>query len=130
MEVEAQTIQMDRDMDAPVRAREWVNDHVQNISSSRRRDLFLLTHELVVNSVEHADGSSVWVSVIETDDMVRVTVTDEGAVTVPAKLPNEPFATSGNGLRWVASLADHWGRDCERQTSVWFEIDYGARDTG
>ena len=56
----------------------------------------------------------------------RVEVSDEGGVSEPALLPAQPFATSGNGLRWVQTLADDWGIDLGGRVSVWFQLNVPA----
>jgi len=82
----------------------------------------VLTSELVTNAVAHTGSDSVDVSV-ETDGVVRVTVSD---ASHDAALPREasPEETSGRGLSMVAALAARWGIEFHRDDgkSVWFEL--------
>ena len=102
-------------------ARSWVAGFVPG--SPAAGDAALLTSELVTNAILHSasrlPGGQVMVSVRATDDMVRVDVTDQGAV--PPDLA--AHRSLGLGLAIVAALADVFGADgCDR----WFALQTGG----
>jgi len=92
--------------------------------------------EVVTNAVRHTDsgkpGGRVWVTVIVTDEGVRVEVTDEGGTSTEPHVPSAA-ALSGRGLLIVQELAKRWGwgRDGDGRVTVWFELAAtGARHCG
>ena len=84
--------------------------------------LRLLVTELVANSVRHARGTPIDVTVTVSDALVRTEVSDGGEGFEPA-----PFAdpnllkSSGWGLFLVRKMALRWGAEPESGT-VWFEV--------
>jgi anti-sigma regulatory factor (Ser/Thr protein kinase) len=114
-------------LDAPARARHALSDELNGQLSRRRTaDVCLLLHELVANSVLHADADvtrtiDLWMTVSE--GAVRVEVSDAGSTSVPS-LRATDTGRGGHGLRLVEALSDSWGmrREGSRGTSVWFEL--------
>lgn len=123
MEVTGRTLKLRRSEEAPAEARRWIEELARTVPDDVAPDLTLLTHELVTNAVQHAEGDDLWVAVLVAPDAIRVEVSDEGGVTQPKVLPQERFATGGRGLLWVDRLADSWGTDENRAHYVWFQMD-------
>jgi DNA-binding NarL/FixJ family response regulator len=81
----------------------------------------LLTTELVMNSVEHADTKAIVTAEIHRNK-VRVAVSDDGP-GVPQRLDPSNVQESGRGLMIVDQLAQAWGVDrTETGKTVWFEL--------
>jgi anti-sigma regulatory factor (Ser/Thr protein kinase) len=81
----------------------------------------LLTTELVMNSVEHADTKATVTAEIHRDK-VRVAVSDDGPGLPERRGPSDD-QESGRGLLIVDSLAQQWGVDqTESGKTVWFEV--------
>jgi anti-sigma regulatory factor (Ser/Thr protein kinase) len=103
-------------------ARAWVAGFVPDPATAS--DVALLTSELVTNAIVHSasrlPGGLVTVSVAAGNGMVRVDVTDQGAVPPDLTAPRG----LGQGLALVAALADVFGADgCDR----WFALRTGGR---
>ena len=103
-------------------ARNLVADFVANGPFVRHReDVRLMVSELVTNAIVHA-ASSCEVSVNQTDQMLRVEVTDGSDIT-PEPRRAKITDVNGRGLFIVESLADRWGvRSLVAGKSVWFEL--------
>jgi signal transduction histidine kinase len=84
--------------------------------------LRLLVTELVANSVRHARGTPIDVTVTVHEDRVRAEVSDGGAGFDPPSPNPSPLKTSGWGLFLVRKIATRWGADNETGT-VWFDLD-------
>ncbi len=123
----ARFLKLDRDEQAPARARDWIAQLVSHLPTDVSSDIVLLTHELVTNAARYSDGGRIWLAALVLPDLVRVEVSDEGGATEPVMIPPQPYATSGRGLVWVDHLADGWGTAKERATSVWFQIELPSR---
>ena len=81
----------------------------------------LLTSELVTNAVLHA-RTEMTLAVEESDDGVRVSVTDESPVP-PSLRHHSATATTGRGLRLLDQLARQWNvDDIEGGKTVWFTL--------
>jgi anti-sigma regulatory factor (Ser/Thr protein kinase) len=96
------------------------------LDEERLDDLRLLTSELVSNSVRHGRPSKpgpIHVRVSVTDVTVRVAVVDHGPGFDPTPKPIQPDDDGGWGLFLLERLADRWGMDESRPTTVWFELD-------
>ncbi|MEA2438802.1 MAG: hypothetical protein QOH76_226 [Thermoleophilaceae bacterium] len=87
--------------------------------------LRLLVTELVANSVRHARGTPIDVTVTLHDDRVRTDVSDGGAGFEPPRPDPDPLKASGWGLFLVRKIAARWGADPATGT-VWFELDRAA----
>jgi signal transduction histidine kinase len=84
--------------------------------------LRLLVTELVANSVRHARGTPIEVTVSLTDEIVRTEVSDGGAGFQHQTPDPSPMKTSGWGLFLVGKMAERWGADQDTGT-VWFELE-------
>jgi anti-sigma regulatory factor (Ser/Thr protein kinase) len=105
-------------------ARLALADLESQLDASVAFDVRLLVSELVTNSVQHASVAaedSIVLVVSINDDMVRVTVSDDGPGFVPPTSPPQEDADAGWGLFLVEQLADSWGVG-EGGKGVWFEI--------
>ncbi|MEY2419338.1 MAG: hypothetical protein QOG90_2018 [Actinomycetota bacterium] len=81
----------------------------------------LLTTELVMNSVEHADTKATVTAEIHRDK-IRVAVSDDGP-GVPQRLDPLHAEESGRGLLIVDQLAQAWGIErTDVGKTVWFEL--------
>ena len=123
MDVTARMLRLERSEEAPAAARRWIEELAATLPADVRPDVTLLTHELVTNAVQHAEGQTLWVAAVLSPDSIRIEVSDQGGSTEPVVLPQEQFATRGRGLLWVDRLADSWGTDHNRAHYVWFQID-------
>ena len=88
--------------------------------------LRLLLTELVTNAVKHAglrDDERVEVLVEARDGVVSVRVSDRGTGPAALPAPQGPDRASGRGLFLVTAMADRWGLEVARGTTVWFELD-------
>jgi anti-sigma regulatory factor (Ser/Thr protein kinase) len=88
--------------------------------------LRLLVTELVANSVRHARGTPIDVSVRLDGDVVRADVSDGGAGFDPPEADPNPMKDAGWGLFLVRKIAERWGSEPETGT-VWFELERGPR---
>jgi anti-sigma regulatory factor (Ser/Thr protein kinase) len=84
--------------------------------------LRLLVTELVANSVRHARGTPIDVSVRLDGDVVRANVSDGGAGFDPPEVDPNPMKSAGWGLFLVRKIAARWGSEPETGT-VWFELE-------
>jgi anti-sigma regulatory factor (Ser/Thr protein kinase) len=87
--------------------------------------LRLLVTELVANSVRHARGTPISVTVTLDDQRVRTEVSDVGAGFNPPEADPNPLKTAGWGLFLVRKIAARWGSDPATGT-VWFELERQA----
>lgn len=95
------------------------------VGTSRLEIVELLTTELVMNSVEHADTKATVTAEIHRDK-VRVAVSDDGP-GIPERRGTPDDQESGRGLMIVESLAERWGIDQnETGKTVWFEVGLDA----
>ena len=84
--------------------------------------LRLLVTELVANSVRHARGTPIDVTVTLDPDTVRAEVSDGGPGFAPPQPDPDPMKTTGWGLFLVRRIATRWGADAATGT-VWFEVE-------
>jgi anti-sigma regulatory factor (Ser/Thr protein kinase) len=109
---------------APSLARNWVEG--LPVEGSVTRDLRLLTHEVVSNSVQHAGmgpKDPVRLNIFLSPEHVRIEVWDRGPGFDPE--PRAPCGSNdrGMGLFVLDRLADRWGVQSGECTCVWFEVD-------
>jgi signal transduction histidine kinase len=85
--------------------------------------LRLLVTELVANSVRHARGTPIDVTVTVSGDRVRTEVSDGGDGFEPPPVDDlGPLRSSGWGLFLVRKMASRWGAEPATGT-VWFEVE-------
>ena len=130
MDVTARFFRLPRDENAPARARKWLERRAGSLPKNARSEAVLLGHELVTNATRYSEGEHIWVSYLETDQVVRVEVADEGGYSVPAVMPLSPYGSSGRGLRWVEAMADDWGVEDGPAQEVWFQIELDKANRG
>lgn len=88
-------------------------------------DAVTLVSELATNAVIHA-RTPYTIAVSHEGDTVRVGVQDLSAVN-PRRRAYGVDATTGRGLRLVASMASSWGIDADPGGKVvWFEVPCGG----
>jgi len=84
-------------------------------------DAVALVSELATNAVIHA-RTPFTITVSRDGDTIRVGVHDRSAVS-PRRRAYGLDATTGRGLRLVATIASNWGIDAEPGGKVvWFEV--------
>jgi anti-sigma regulatory factor (Ser/Thr protein kinase) len=108
--------------DSPTTARHRLVDLERELAPETMAKLRLLVTELVANSVRHARGTPIELSVSLTEDLVRADVSDGGAGFDPYDPDPSPMKTSGWGLFLVGKIAERWGAEQETGT-VWFELE-------
>jgi anti-sigma regulatory factor (Ser/Thr protein kinase) len=115
-----------RDVQAPAFARAAVAEALAplGLGPGTQQTLMLLVSEVVTNAVLHSDGPRELPIVLGTEageEVVRITVSDAGSGFTPRK--RDPTSISdGYGLFLLEKAASSWGVECERGTSVWFEL--------
>lgn len=113
--------------DSPMTARHGLVDLERALAPEVMAKLRLLVTELVANSVRHARGSPIDVTVTVHERQVRAEVSDSGEGFQPPTADPNPLKASGWGLFLVRRIASRWGIDADSGT-VWFELDLeGAR---
>jgi anti-sigma regulatory factor (Ser/Thr protein kinase) len=112
---------------APSTARRAVNELSAAARLETRNAVELVVSELVTNSVRHAgleEEDRIGLRVHTDNRRVRVEVSDPGpGFSEDQPLPSM-YQDSGWGLYLVEQIADRWGIQRGRETSVWFEIDH------
>jgi signal transduction histidine kinase len=111
--------------DSPMTARHKLVDLERSLPPETMAKLRLLVTELVANSVRHAGGTPVEVTVTVSDDHVRAEVSDGGGGFTPPRAGRSRPRTSGWGLFLVRKIATRWGSE-PRTGTVWFELDRAA----
>jgi len=119
----ALTLHLPSRPDSPMTARHELIELERELAPETMAKLRLLVTELVANSVRHARGTPIDVTVSLTEDLVRVEVSDGGAGFDHADPDPSPMKTSGWGLFLVGKIAERWGADQETGT-VWFELEH------
>lgn len=108
-------------------ARRWLRKVLDR--HPRRDDAAILLSEAMTNSVVHTRSAAIEVTVhSDVDGRLLVTVTDEGADTVPTVRQRAAgdLAESGRGLHLIRSLSARWGFTEEYpRCSVWFVLTTG-----
>ena len=94
------------------------------LGSERVHEMRLLVSELVTNSVRHAAGDEVELTVRVNGSAVHVCVTDDGPGFEVAERAPDDDPASGWGLFLVDQLSDRWGVELNGATRVWFELEY------
>jgi anti-sigma regulatory factor (Ser/Thr protein kinase) len=121
---------LERNVQAPAIARSAVSELCEELrlDGSPRQTLVLLVSEVVSNAVLHSSGpadASIDVTVVVSEEAVRVTVTDAGEGFTPGE--RDPARLDGGyGLFLLEKVASRWGVDASAPTTVWFEVARGG----
>lgn len=118
-------------------ARTFIAATLNGLPADVVRDAELCAGELVTNSVLHSRSGGrgrIGVMVEHGGGLVRVSVSDDGAATLP-RMPDEAApldAEEGRGLRIVDAFADRWNVERRRGggTIVWFELAVPSSGSG
>jgi anti-sigma regulatory factor (Ser/Thr protein kinase) len=90
-------------------------------------DASVITSELVTNSVQHSRsgrGGHVVVIVEADEDVIQISVIDDGGQGNKPHVRHDPYAEDGRGLVIVGNLADKWGVEAEGQyTAIWVHLE-------
>lgn len=96
------------------------------VSGDVCQDAMLVTSELVSNAVTHAaalPGGGVRVRWSVSEDVLRLEITDGGAVTRPNPAVATVFALGGRGLDIVRTISREWGvTQDDMSVTVWADI--------
>src|SRR6478736_6228780 len=84
--------------------------------------LRLLVSEVVTNAVRHGDSSRPLEVHASWGSEVRVEVSDQGKGFTPAPRSGGADEPGGFGLFLVGQLAERWGVESDRGTTVWFVL--------
>jgi anti-sigma regulatory factor (Ser/Thr protein kinase) len=109
---------------APGLARNWIEG--LPVERSVARDLRLLTHEVVSNSVQHAGmgpKDPIRLNIFLGADHVRVEVWDRGPGFTAHPRPPSGSRERGMGLFVLDRLSNRWGVQRGECNCVWFEVD-------
>jgi anti-sigma regulatory factor (Ser/Thr protein kinase) len=90
-------------------------------------DAELCMSELVTNAIVHTasgHGGLVTVTVAgEAEDVIRISVTDDGAGGAVPYLRDVPLSVSGRGILIVTTLAAEWGVEADADgTTTWARL--------
>ena len=115
------TLHLERDAEAPARARSMVRGLKPLLGEERTEDATLLVSELVTNAVKY--GSGPVELCVEADERrrSRFTISDAGGGETPALRETGGARGGGYGLHLVDHLADDWGVT-HASMHVWFEL--------
>src|SRR3954447_10492404 len=108
--------------DSPMTARHSLAGLERAVDPETMAKLRLLVTELVANSVRHARGTPIDVTVTATPTTVKAVVSDGGDGFDPPNPDPSPLKTTGWGLFLVRKIASRWGTEHDTGT-VWFELD-------
>ena len=115
------TLALERDVDAPARARTMVRGLKPLLGAERTEDATLLVSELVTNAVKYGSGP-VELHVETGDDLrSRFTISDAGGGDTPALREAGGRVAGGYGLHLVDRIADDWGVK-HASMHVWFDL--------
>lgn len=107
-------------------ARAFVSVVATHVDDEALSDVVLCVDELVANACEHTasgTGGQVTVVVSAREDILRVTVLDQGGAQKQPRVRADPFAEDGRGLFLVDALSKSWGsHPALNGTAVWAEF--------
>jgi anti-sigma regulatory factor (Ser/Thr protein kinase) len=113
------------DADAPGEARRLLDQIADGLGTEQLWDARILVTELVSNSVRHARGRSIEISLNLTPTHLVIEVTDGGSPAGPEIVSEgaDALVPHGWGLHLVEALTEEWGvRDSAGQRTVWCEM--------
>lgn len=110
---------------SPAAARRYV--HSVLLAYERRAlldDALLLVSEVVTNALTHGGADEAGIRVRLSGDVLRVEVSDPGAMWTAPRRAGNPVAGGSYGLGIIESIADTWGVDDlgDAGKAVWFEL--------
>ena len=115
-----------REVEAPSRARDWIEDHFAGLVELLvMQSLQLIASELITNAVDHGAGD-IELCVAVHDRQARLEVTDEAVDCDVVIIPLDVDGVRGRGLRLVEAYSQRWGCklvDNNTKKMVWAEID-------
>jgi anti-sigma regulatory factor (Ser/Thr protein kinase) len=117
------TLQLERDHDAPARARALVRGLKTLLGAERTEDATLLVSELVTNAVKYGSGPVELHVQAGEDRRGRFTISDAGSGETPTLRETGGQASGGYGLHLVDRIADDWGVQ-HASMHVWFDLSY------
>lgn len=110
-------------------ARAFVRGLVPDAEPDALADVSLCVDELVANACEHTAsgaGGTVTVVVSAGDEVLRVTVLDDGGTDGKPCVQTDAWSEGGRGLQLVEALSTGWGSHAApRGTAVWAQFDGG-----
>jgi two-component sensor histidine kinase len=112
----------------PTQARRFVDERLSVWGvTGVSEPVLLAVSEVTTNAITHGDGP-VTLTLSASEDRVRVEVEDEGGGRPVRQTPDpDQRGIGGWGLHLVDTVADDWGVDASRRTTVvWFEHRRGA----
>ncbi len=105
---------------------ELIRDHPA--ATAHLDALVLLVSEVVTNAVTHSGlpgDAEIELSVVVTDELTRVVISDQGKGFVQANDALQVGRTGGYGLLLLGAQASRWGTlNAPGRFSVWFELDH------
>ena len=110
---------------APASARRALDDVDLTLAEEDRESVRLIVSELVTNAVLHGGCGSeapVRLRIDRRPSSVRMEVVDEGEGFTPVPRVAADRGERGRGLLIVERLAQRWGVDTGRGTTVWAEL--------
>src|ERR687885_349303 len=116
-------LELERDVDAPARARNMIRGLRPLLGEERTEDATLLVSELVTNAVKYGSGPVELRIEAGEDRRGRFTISDAGGGETPALRETGGAKSGGYGLHLVDRIADDWGVT-HASMHVWFELDY------
>jgi anti-sigma regulatory factor (Ser/Thr protein kinase) len=112
--------------DAPRAARGFVREFIDGIDDTSAANLYVAISELVTNAVVHGGGDHVMVRLSQTDDQIRMEVSDEGTSEFDWEPPRFSRGDRAHGLEIVDAFTDRHGVEHTPQTCTWCELDLPA----
>ncbi|SFQ26791.1 ATP-binding protein [Actinomadura madurae] len=107
-------------------ARAFVRGIAPQVDDEAMADIVLCVDELVANAVEHTasgTGGQITVVVSARDDILRVTVLDQGGAREQPRVCTDLCAEDGRGLLLVDALSKSWGsHPALNGSAVWAEF--------
>ncbi|TMR29321.1 ATP-binding protein [Actinomadura geliboluensis] len=107
-------------------ARAFVSGVATHVDGEALADVVLCVDELVANACEHTasgTGGQVTVVVSAREDVLRVTVLDQGGAQKQPQVRIDSYAEDGRGLFLVDALSKSWGSHPSLNgTAVWAEF--------
>ena len=117
------TLELERDNDAPARARTMIRGLEPLLGAERTEDATLLVSELVTNAVKYGCGPVELHVEAGEGRRGRFTISDAGSGDTPTMRETGGQKAGGYGLHLVDRIADDWGVK-HASMHVWFDLSY------